>query len=173
MVILKVQLVIGIFYLLIPWVITMVMVNRYMGASQAAAMVMLSFFSLITPYFALITESVVLIDPGVLGVGGGFFSSNVWAINCGVMLILSVLLLGWSVIRVRRVALRQAAGATDGWVKPKPTIFPRPEYRAVASTRPVKRVTGSPIIWKEFRIPLLSRDSRKSVAVLVAALTVL
>ena len=91
-----------------------------------------------------------------------------WPIHCGVMLGASALLLLAAVFLVRRAALRQAVGQTGLWSgKSSDESGKRPRARSV------RRVTGSPVLWKERRAPLLGR--RKSLAIIgiAAALALL
>jgi ABC-type transport system involved in multi-copper enzyme maturation permease subunit len=78
-----------------------------------------------------------------------------WLAHCGIMTVLSALMLALSAISVRRVGLRQATG--------QPGIFAsRKERRAAKAKRKTERgsapmsgriicVKGPPIVWKEMR----------------------
>ncbi|UCE46799.1 MAG: ABC transporter permease subunit, partial [Phycisphaerales bacterium] len=96
-----------------------------------------------------------------------------WPLHCGIILAASAVLLSVCVIRVRKVALRQATGQLG--------ILPRKRRKsgkvsAATADRddfaaPTRRVTGPPIVWKELRFPLLGR--RKSASLVVIALCLL
>ncbi|UCF15822.1 MAG: ABC transporter permease subunit [Phycisphaerales bacterium] len=96
-----------------------------------------------------------------------------WPLHCGMILAASAVLLSICVIRVRKVALRQATGQLG--------ILPRKRRKggkvsAATADRddfaaPTRRVTGPPIVWKELRFPLLGR--RKSASLVVIALCLL
>jgi ABC-2 type transport system permease protein len=76
-----------------------------------------------------------------------------WAIHCGVALLASALLLLSATALVRRAALRQATGQSGLWSRKVRPKSPAKTARA----RRVRRVTGSPVLWKERRTPLLGR----------------
>lgn len=90
-----------------------------------------------------------------------------WPIHCGIMLGASALLVLAAVILVRRAALRQAMGQTGLW-----SGRSTDESHENPPERRVRRVVGSPLLWKERRAPLLGR--RKTVAIIgIAAILAL
>jgi ABC-type transport system involved in multi-copper enzyme maturation permease subunit len=83
-----------------------------------------------------------------------------WPLHCGVMLGGSALVLGWAVVRVRKVALRQATGQLVGWELGRRQ---RGKRAALAQEGPLKRVHGPPVVWRELRAPFIQGiDSRNS-----------
>ncbi|MCU0916346.1 MAG: ABC transporter permease [Planctomycetes bacterium] len=92
-------------------------------------------------------------------------------LHCGIMLGLSALVLGRSVAVVRRVALRQAIGITDGKVPGGDARRPLgPQagvHRAKASA--VRRVVGPPVVWKELRAPFVQGIGRRNSWIGLAA----
>lgn len=76
-----------------------------------------------------------------------------WASHCIVALIASGLLLVLAAVLVRRAALRQATGQTGLW-SPRTK---RPSARDSTRAPRVRRVTGSPVLWKERRSPLMGK----------------
>jgi len=95
-----------------------------------------------------------------------------WAINCGIMLAASAVLLFVSVFIVRKVALRQATGQLDGSSGKRRS---RRAAKAAGANQQVlagaiRRVAGPPIIWKELRSPMFRHHKIRaciSAAVLI------
>lgn len=142
-----------------------------------AERVILNALCYVNPYFTLgeATESLVLARTA---------AQVPWVAHCGVSLAGSTLLLFWATVFVRKTALRQAAG----WQPQVRRIWGRhrtaqdseghhPQASLETATRisQVRRVTGSPIFWKERRSPLLGRLSvgKVVIGIVVIALTVL
>jgi len=81
-----------------------------------------------------------------------------WPVHCAAMLTAAALVLARSVQIVRTVALRQAVGQIDNSARPRRR---RPQAAAASSAKsrgspaPVRRVNGSPIVWKELRAPTI------------------
>jgi len=85
-----------------------------------------------------------------------FFS---WPLHCGIMLAASAVVLSASVIKVRKVALRQATGQLDVFSR-KGHSRKNAAHGSVNQqdlTTAPRRVTGPPVIWKELRFSLLGR----------------
>jgi len=86
-----------------------------------------------------------------------FLGSWSWAVHCGLMLGVSALLLLLSVSTVRKVALRQATGqlgTSRSKHRPGPALPAESQPPSFAAPR---RVSGSPVAWKELRTPLVGR----------------
>ncbi len=98
-----------------------------------------------------------------------------WPLHCAIMLGASSLILARSTMIVRRVALRQATGQLELAGKRKRK---RPEsgpaHPAEESAGSIKRVKGSPIIWKELRAPIIQGASgRNSIIGLIVTIIAL
>ena len=105
-----------------------------------------SIIALTNPFWAFAaTNAMLLIQSGV----PKFFS---WPVHCLIMLAVTALLVGLSVWRVRKVALNAAFGRNVSSKK--------------ASAGVIKRVTGSPIIWKEMRRGFIGRG-KGNITILV------
>ncbi|HNY77488.1 MAG: ABC transporter permease subunit [Sedimentisphaerales bacterium] len=117
----------------------------------------------VNPYCVLVADTIRLMT-------GQSISSVHWTAHCGVSLAGSALLLFWATVFVRKAALRQAVGwqpqvrRTWGWHRSgldaeRHPPLPMSIGTLEAATRRslVRRVTGSPIFWKERRSPLLGR----------------
>ena len=103
------------------------------------------------PYASMVCNTVLMFEPQSLG-GRIFYSAY---LQCAIILAASAVVLALSVKMVRRAALRQATGQTDALAHSR-----RRRRRGVSTTRPsakLRRINGSPLIWKELRAPLLRR----------------
>jgi ABC-type transport system involved in multi-copper enzyme maturation permease subunit len=98
-----------------------------------------------------------------------------WPLNCGIMLAASALVLSVAVVRVRKVALRQATGQLETSkksrrIRKKALRKGQTVPEVVGSIRPIK---GCPAIWKELRTPILrGRRLTTFVVPLIALLLV-
>lgn len=113
----------------------------------------------VNPYCMLVADTIRLM-------AGQSISSVHWTAHCGVSLAGSALLPFWATVFVRKAALRQAVGwqpevrRTWGWHRSgRGAERHHPQASLEAATRRslVRRVTGSPVFWKERRSPLLGR----------------
>jgi len=117
----------------------------------------------VNPYCMLVADTIRLM-------AGQSISSVHWTAHCGVSLAGSALLLFWATVFVRKAALRQAVGwqpqvrRTWGWHRSGRGAERRDSLpmsigtlETAARTSHTRRVTGSPVFWKERRSPLLGR----------------
>ncbi len=120
------------------------------------------------PVMVLISNTQIMLSAGF---GGGLPVFH-WPLHCGIMLGGSALVLGASVIRVRRVALRQAVGEQGLAVRKRSTA--KCVESATSAKRPgpnpIARVAGPPGIWKELRSPLLGRRRTLTLAGILVGL---
>ncbi|MCK4624610.1 MAG: ABC transporter permease subunit, partial [Phycisphaerae bacterium] len=83
-----------------------------------------------------------------------------WPLHCVIMLGGSALVLAACVRIVRKVALRQATGAAGVFTTRKQRRLQKNQAGRAGAEEPsggrIRRVVGSPIIWKELKTPLLS-----------------
>lgn len=122
--------------------------------------------STFNPYFTMVFNTIKMLEPRSSSGMPPFF----WPLHCGVMFAVSALVLLVSVIRVRKVALRQVTGqfGTSRFrrlfrKKPSETSFNRRDVVAA-----IRRIKGPPVLWKELRFPLLGR--RKIATCLIIGL---
>jgi ABC-type transport system involved in multi-copper enzyme maturation permease subunit len=109
-----------------------------------------SVLALTSPFWALLRTTEAMSSAS----GKNVFS---WPMHCLIMLAVTAILITISVWRVRKVALKAASG--------------RNVSSKNASARIIKRVTGSPIVWKEMRKGLIGRGKGNIVlAVLLIGL---
>ncbi|MHC4584779.1 MAG: ABC transporter permease subunit [Planctomycetota bacterium] len=112
-----------------------------------------SVLALTSPFWALLRTTGAMSS----ALGKNIFS---WPIHCLFMLAATALLVGLSIWRVRKVALKAAFGRNVSNKKAKN-----------ASAGVIKRVTGSPIVWKEMRKGLIGRGKGNiAIAVLLIGL---
>jgi ABC-2 type transport system permease protein len=92
-----------------------------------------------------------------------------WPIHSAIALGVSVLLLLLATVLVRKAALRQAAGQSGLWSPRSRGVSLKKSARAAR----IRRVVGSPVLWKERRTPLLGRHKLGMIVVLLLALGLL
>ncbi len=136
-------LIVGLFYLivwgLVP--ITLIGLLRTGYLQSASAMSVLHH----TNPFVVMSD----LTRQLLSSSGGVGMSQSWHWHCVILLGLAALLVVWSVLRVRRIALRVVVLRVDEGGNTQ-------SRRRRRSQRPIRPVTGSPIAWKE-RCASLSR----------------
>jgi len=136
----------GLIFYIAPWAILLWLTSQHvLGFGVAAAI-----NSVINPFHALLAATSDLWRPGS-GLGG---VSRPWLLNSLVMLGLSLILLALAVRRVRKAAVaamggkRQSLAVAAGRAAGRLLGF---RHATAESSRPIRHVTGSPIVWKETR----------------------
>ncbi|MHC4717494.1 MAG: ABC transporter permease [Planctomycetota bacterium] len=183
-----VTLAVGAFlYAVLPGVAGLLMALTYMGPGAGPSYRKIWESALVgichgNPFFMQGVATADLFQPGASG-SVPFFN---WPLHCGVMLGLSAIAVFLCVLLVRRVALRQAMGgdsspqarAAPPVILPVaqaagPTGPPTLEAAPVGafSTGRIRRIRGSPVLWKELRTPL-TRSLIKRVIGIVVPLSV-
>ncbi len=104
-----------------------------------------------------------------------------WPAHCALMLVVSGMLIAWSVRVVRKVALRQATGQLD--LLPKRRAGKKQKKKSAQTSGKstqqyragvIRRVNGSPVLWKELRAPTIRGvDGRNSIIGLVITIIAL
>ena len=115
------------------------------------------------PTWSLIAAGKLLL-PGAIAKAIPFY----WQAHCLVMLGMSAAVLGVCVLMVRRAGLRQAAG--EGWLLGRrrrnastASVAAASAVRAPSGRRAtgrIRRLTGSPVIWRELRTPIFRTRSQ-------------
>jgi len=118
------------------------------------------------PYAVLGVNTIEMLNPR--GMAGPTFS---WPVHCAIIMAASAALLALCVSRVRKVALRQAAGRPSGADRAGKKVSPRRLARKAA--RPVRRINGPPALWKELRTPILRRHKLAAFIVISIAVGLL
>jgi ABC-type transport system involved in multi-copper enzyme maturation permease subunit len=140
---------IGVIFALLP-LLTALVVDVMGWDTRARVDTLASALLNSNPYVSMFFNTLLMIEPP-----GGRMPFYSWYLQCGIILAASVLILSLSIKMVRRAALRQATGQ----LAPSPRAHRRRGHTtqpARATTR-LRRIHGSPIIWKELRVPLLRR----------------
>ncbi|MGB2865075.1 MAG: ABC transporter permease subunit [Sedimentisphaerales bacterium] len=116
------------------------------------------------PYIMLKMNTSIMLDPSLAR--RIYFS---WPIHCGIMLIASAFVLIGCVYRVRRVAIAQAAGNRNLPARPRHLNTTKPANKTVATptNSRIRRVKGPPIVWKELKSRISSRE-KLVVAVIIS-----
>ena len=157
----------GAFFALLPFFIVM-MWNTTELKSFISERTLFFVISTFNPYITMVYNMITMMNPR--SAGSGYFS---WPLHCGVMLTVSALILLVSVIRVRKVALRQVTGQLGAsrlkrWFDKKNNESSIPRREAIAA---IRRIKGPPVLWKELRFSLLGR--RKVTTCLVMGLSLI
>ena len=103
-------------------------------------------------YYTTFVNSITMLEPRA----AAGMPAYLWSLNCGIILVLSTLLLLVSMIVVRKIALRQATGQLGGSVSKRRSrhAAKRDEKNRTIFTGTIRRVVGPPIIWKELKSPI-------------------
>jgi len=142
-------LTLGTLFALLPFLVVMFLHTLNLLQSIPEKTLLTVLFSP-NPYGALAFNTEAMVSPR----GSAFAFS--WLLHCGIMLAGSIFVLALSVIKVRKVALRQATGQLG-------TSFRKRRFRKnkvlsddqkTKTAEYPKRVKGPPVLWKELRHPL-------------------
>ncbi len=162
-VILKTFGTLAILYLAIPALAAWLLSE--LGVSEITYAPALLYFN---PLGSIYMQAGILLSP--TGIPFSFY----WPIHCLIMLGFSAGLLAISIASVRKVALRQAIGYSDPTSKRKER---KHNYNlnqsedASETTGHIRRISGSPITWKELRAPFIQGGRKKGI--IAACVTIL
>ena len=171
-VILKTLFTLGTIYLFIP--VMVVLVSRSLVPTVRWPLLLSSIVMLPNPFVVMQFNTAAMMSPGGMGIMPVQF---LWPLHCGIMLGASVFLLAWSMRIVRRVALRQAAGQLD--LTTKHTHKQKKKKLSLKTTKSegqsglIRRVKGSPVVWKELRAPIIQGGRKKNIIGLVITIIAL
>jgi ABC-type transport system involved in multi-copper enzyme maturation permease subunit len=142
-------------------------INSSVSTKISSQLVGLLYFN---PYGAMTLNTAKMLAPTS---GSPIFF---WPVHCFIMLVFTAIMIVWSVKIVRRVALSQAVGLMNISGK-KWEIFGK--YRSNSGGDEegiIKEVSGSPILWKELRAPLIKggegRNSKIGLAISIFVLLI-
>lgn len=159
-VILKTFFVLGILYLFVPAMISLVFASFNNRGSPTT---LYSLFTYTNPFLAMQFNTMSMLSARMPR-GMGFLS---WPSHCATMLGVSVLILTRAVIIVRRVLLRQITGqlstTSKGRIKVNKKKLSSDSLLSKASLRQIRTIKGSPMVWKELRTPLIQGSRKKSI----------
>jgi ABC-type transport system involved in multi-copper enzyme maturation permease subunit len=126
----------------LPWAVSALRHTGYAGYSPAE-MVLYS----INPFLVLADQSSMMATASA-----SVSSSQKWLLHCLIMLGIAAVILVLSVRRVRRIALAPTPGGVEAARKDAaPNRLSR---------RTIRRIRGSPIVWRELKRPVLPRNRR-------------
>ncbi len=186
-VIIKTVVTLGVLYFFIPLITSILLRPRWLyapvfGNPIVTFPLMIAFLHL-NPFGAISINTAMMISassPGTMMIlaiaptGGSYFY---WPLHCMLMLGASALLIAISVKVVRKVALRQAVGQIESVPNHTRSKKSGKTFRRSAEQqRLIRRVTGSPVLWRELRAPMIQgaegRNSIIGLAVTIIALLI-
>jgi ABC-2 type transport system permease protein len=164
-VILKSIFFLAVLYLFIPIIIFFLMVLIARNTSPFAAMKFIYFLSLFNPFIQMYISTGSLITGGIVGRVG--MSLAPWPWHCLALTGFTILLVARSVSIVRKVARSQAAGEFEIGSRrriknKKLDAVSKPQDGRSFSDDIIKPVKGSPIVWKELRVPFIKGGRRST-----------
>jgi ABC-2 type transport system permease protein len=151
----------AVIFALIPFLVVMLWETMHWHRTISEKF-LISAFCHVNPYaiMAFITDQ--MFNPRA-GLG---MPNMIWQIHCCIMLAVSSIILAVSIFKVRTVALRQATGRLN-------TGSSKKQVNQKNHTAISKRVTGSPVLWKELRAPLFRSHKRVAFIVICISLVLL
>ena len=184
-VIIKTVVTLGVLFFFIPTISTVLLSPRSLFApvfgNPVIAFPLLVAFLYLNPFGAMSLNTAMMISPtaaAMLPVAPTGISFFYWPLHCALMLGASALLIAMSVKIVRKVALRQAVGQIESVPnrtrvkkskKSSRRSAKQPEQQSV-----IRRVTGSPVLWRELRAPMIKgAEGRNSIIGLAIAIIAL
>lgn len=135
--------------------------------------ILMGVFAHLNPFGAMSLNTAMMMSPTMPARMPSFY----WPVHCVLMLGGSALLIARSVKVVRKVALRQAVGQLELTSKRKRRKQKRASSQAGGAQElagVIRRVKGSPVLWKELRAPMIQgaegKNSIIGLAVTIVAL---
>lgn len=184
-VIIKTVVTLGILYFFIPIITTILLRPRWIYApvfgNPIIAFPLLVGFLHLNPFAAMSVNTATMISPAAMTLlpamptGGSVFY---WPLHCMLMSGASALLIAMSVKIVRKVALRQATGQIESGLNRMRAGKSKKSWRRHAKqpelTGVIRSVTGSPVLWRELRAPMIQgAEGRNSIIGLAVAIIAL
>jgi len=184
-VIIKTVVTLGVLFFFIPLITTALLRPLWLSATlfrnPVTVLPLLIALLHVNPFGAMSVNTAMMISPTVaamLPFAPTGISIFYWPLHCMLMLGASALLIAMSVKVVRKVALRQAVGQIDSVSnrmrakKSKKSSRRHAEQQDLPSV--IRRVTGSPVLWRELRAPMIQgAEGRNSIIGLAVAIIAL
>jgi len=184
-VIIKTVVTLGVLFFFIPLITTALLRPLWLSATlfrnPVTVLPLLIALLHVNPFGAMSVNTAMMISPTVaamLPFAPTGISIFYWPLHCMLMLGASALLIAMSVKIVRKVALRQAVGQIDSVSnrmrakKSKKSSHRHAEQQDLPSV--IRRVTGSPVLWRELRAPMIQgAEGRNSIIGLAVAIIAL
>jgi len=153
-VIIATALTLAMLFALLPFIVAFLINDSVSGGA------LFDFLSYVNPYVVMIKASQALESAKSM-------RFVAWPIHCAIASGASLLLLLASTALVRKAALRQAAGQSGLWSSRGKSL------EDSTRTGHIRRVVGSPVLWKERRTPLLGRRKLGTIVAAFLALGLL
>jgi ABC-type transport system involved in multi-copper enzyme maturation permease subunit len=184
-VIIKTVVTLGVLFFFIPTITGILLRPRLLYAplfgNPVVTFPLLVAFLHLNPFGAMSINTAMMISPTAAAMlpaaptGVSFFY---WPLHCALMLGTSALLIAMSVKIVRKVALRQAVGQIESVPNrmraKKSKKSSRRRAKQSELTGVIRRVTGSPVLWRELRAPMIQgAEGRNSIIGLAIAIIAL
>ncbi len=186
-VIIKTVVTLGVLFFFIPTITGVLLRPRLLYApvfgNPVTAFPLLIALLYVNPFGAMSVNTAMMISPTAMAMlpaaptGVSFFF---WPLHCALLLGASALLIAMSVKVVRKVALRQAVGQIESVPnrtrakKSKKSSRRHAKQQELPSV--IRHVTGSPVLWRELRAPMIQgaegRNSIIGLAVTIIALLI-
>jgi ABC-2 type transport system permease protein len=172
-VILRTLFTLGVLYALLPLLVAaLILEDQHLLGRTIISNLLLTVWFHTNPFAALGVNTEQMFSPP--GVGVSLLLS--WPLHCLVLLLASILILSAAVRVVRRVALRSITQSTgDSSKRSKAPAArtsvsqnePSPEISGI-----IRPVSGSPVVWRELRSPLIRGGRKKGLVGLVITLVI-
>ncbi|HUT46015.1 MAG TPA: ABC transporter permease subunit [Sedimentisphaerales bacterium] len=184
-VIIKTVVTLGVLFFFIPIITPALLSPRWLSATlfrnPATVLPLLIALLHVNPFGAMSINTAMMISPtaaAMLPAALTGVSIFYWPLHCMLMLGASALLIAMSVKVVRKVALRQAVGQIESFPnRMRAKKSKKPSHRhAKQKELPgvIRRVTGSPVLWRELRAPMIQgAEGRNSIIGLAVAIIAL
>jgi len=154
----------GFLFLLLPYLVG-ALYHVITGDWPDPALTNLIFYA--NPYLAFAANTETMLYQR----GFGPFTIS-WPLHCAILLAAAAVILLFCVLLVRKVALRQAVGQTSSSARKRRRK--KHQLESAQSDQPtgsIRRIYGSPTIWKELRTPMFRRH--KVASIVIASITLL
>jgi ABC-type transport system involved in multi-copper enzyme maturation permease subunit len=185
-VIIKTVVTLGVLFFFIPTITGVLFIPRWLPgmSTPATAFPLLIAVIHVNPFAAMSVNTAMMISSStprlmlmfaVTPIGVSFFY---WPLHCVLMLGASALTIAMCVKVVRKVALRQAIGqiesVTNRMRAKKSKKSSHRHAQQPVLTGVIRRVTGSPVLWRELRAPMIQgAEGRNSIIGLAIAIIAL
>ncbi len=158
-VIIKAVVALVVLFAVIPAITGVFFGSRFIGSSTPPNLAAWQVVALlhVNPFAAMSLNTAMMMSPMMPTAMPTFY----WPAHCIIMLAASALVIVVSVKIVRKVALRQATGQLDLFTKRQVAKKNSKKKSARSGTKSVenpgivRRVKGSPVLWKEIRAPMI------------------
>ncbi len=157
-VIIKTVFALGVFYFFLPIIIAgifgHILISILVFGNSISNSPILHAFLYFNPIGTMSINTLIMLSPS------SATTFYFWPVHCIIMLILSALILAFSVKVVRKVALRQILGELDLFSRLRLSFAKDKKNKLEEYTGSIREVAGPPVFWKEIRKPLIQGIDR-------------